>query len=314
MKTPHTSLIVTFIAAILGMILATLDCFGQRRITPVTAPEIQNAPVDSALIRKRALEQRRARSVEYRDAQGKIIMVDTLTNTEWVDSTMLPKQPKMSYHRLQDVSIGINLFDPLMRVFGQLYGGGDVSVSLSMYNRYFPTFEFGVGMAKNTPSGNNYTYRSPLTPYFKIGADYNFLYNSDPAYRFFAGVRYGFSTFKYEVTDVTLPDNYWHEGGTLTIPSTSVTAGWFEIVLGLRVKLWKSLSAGWQVKYHTLLHQTHPTSGDAWYIPGYGTATSSLAAAFSFYYTFGLNTGKLAADSPTALVDGTIPSPTSNKP
>lgn len=281
------------------LVIALIICLGdasgimaQRRINPVTAPSAQREPVDSALIRQRQLEQRRARSVHYHDANGKTIMVDTVTNTEWVDSTLLPPPPKMIYPTIQDIAVGVNIFDPLMRAFGQHYGGADASVSLSIHNRYFPTFEFGLGTAKNTPSGNNFTYRSPLAPYFKIGADYNFLYNSDPAYRFFAGLRYGFSTFKFSVDDVTINDPYWQEGTTMSIPSASVTSGWWEVVLGLRVKLWKQISAGWQVKYHSILHRSHPATGDAWYIPGFGTAGSSLAGSFSIFYTFSLNKRK----------------------
>lgn len=270
------------------------DIFAQRRITPVQAPSAQRAPVDSALIRERELKARRSRSVHYHDDQGRIIMVDTVTNTEWVDSTMLPKPPKMLYPLVQDLSIGVNIFDPLMRAFGQKYGGADVSASLAMHNRYFPTFEFGLGAAKNTPSGNNFTYHTPLSPYIRLGADYNFLYNSDPAYRLLAGIRYGFSIFKYSVDNVTLPDNYWQEEIIMSIPSTSVTAGWLEVSLGLRVRIWESLSAGWQVKYHSILHQTHPVSGNAWYIPGYGTSGSAISASFSLFYTFDLNKKKKA--------------------
>ncbi len=294
----------------LSIVSTTLTGIAQRRITPVQAPSAQRAPVDSALIRKRQLEQRRARSVQYQDANGRLFLVDTVTNTEWIDSTMLPKTPKMVYPKLQELSVGLNILDPLMRALGQDYGGADASVSLSMYNRVFPTAEFGLGAAKNTPSGNNFTYRSPIAPYFKIGADYNFLYNSDPAYRFTAGLRYGISMFKFSIEDVTLSDTYWQESGTMTIPSASVTAGWFEIVLGLRVKLWGPVSAGWQVKYHSLLHRTRPATGDAWYIPGYGTDGSSLSAGFNIYYNFSLSKKKTAPKDAIDDISNGTPTPT----
>jgi len=279
-----------YIFIVLTIILVSaVSGLGQRRITPVTPPSPTRTPVDSAALLKKQLEERRARSVHYHDSHGRTVMVDTVTNTEWIDSAMLPPPPKMIYPLWHELSVGVNIFDPLMRAFGQHYGGMDASVSVSMHNRFFPTFEFGMGAAKNTPADNNYTYRSPLAPYFKLGADYNFIYNSDPDYRFFAGVRYGFSPFKFSVTDVTLSDDYWQDAATMSIPTASVTAGWFEIVLGLRVKIWGPVSAGWQVKYHSILHQSHPATGDAWYIPGYGTQNSSLGAAVSITYTIPLN-------------------------
>ena len=260
----------------------------QRRVTPVTPASPMRAPVDSALIRQRALEARRARSTQYTDDQGKTIMVDTVTGTEWVDSTMLPKKPKMLYPKIYEVSVGLNIWDPVMRVFGQDYGIGGVDVRLNMHNRYIPTLEVGLGQASHTADEYGYTYRSPLAPYAKVGIDYNFLFNSDPAYQLYGGLRYGFSPFKYEVTGATDPGTYWGDKTTFEIPSQSASAGWLEVVLGLRVRLWGNISAGWALRYHSILHQSHPVSGDPWYIPGYGTTSSPLSGSITISYTIPL--------------------------
>ncbi len=260
----------------------------QRRVTPVTPASPMRAPVDSALIRQRALEARRARSTQYTDDQGKTIMVDTVTGTEWVDSTMLPKKPKMLYPKIYEVSVGLNIWDPVMRVFGQDYGIGGVDVRLNMHNRYIPTLEVGLGQASHTADEYGYTYRSPLAPYAKVGIDYNFLFNSDPAYQLYGGLRYGFSPFKYEVTGATDPGTYWGDKTTFEIPSQSASAGWLEVVLGLRVRLWGNISAGWALRYHSILHQSHPVGGDPWYIPGYGTTSSPLSGSITISYTIPL--------------------------
>ena len=260
----------------------------QRRVTPVTPASPMRAPVDSALIRQRALEARRARSTQYTDDQGKTIMVDTVTGTEWVDSTMLPKKPKMLYPKIYEVSVGLNLWDPIMRAFGQDYGIGGVDVRLNMHNRYIPTLEVGLGQASHTADEYGYTYRSPLAPYAKVGIDYNFLFNSDPAYQLYGGLRYGFSPFKYEVTGATDPGTYWGDKTTFEIPSQSASAGWLEVVLGLRVRLWGNISAGWALRYHSILHQSHPVGGDPWYIPGYGTTSSPLSGSITISYTIPL--------------------------
>ena len=260
----------------------------QRRVTPVTPASPMRAPVDSALIRQRALEARRARSTQYTDDQGKTIMVDTVTGTEWVYSTMLPKKPKMLYPKIYEVSVGLNLWDPIMRAFGQDYGIGGVDVRLNMHNRYIPTLEVGLGQASHTADEYGYTYRSPLAPYAKVGIDYNFLFNSDPAYQLYGGLRYGFSPFKYEVTGATDPGTYWGDKTTFEIPSQSASAGWLEVVLGLRVRLWGNISAGWALRYHSILHQSHPVGGDPWYIPGYGTTSSPLSGSITISYTIPL--------------------------
>ena len=48
-------------------------------------------------------------------------------------------------------------------------------------------------------------------------------------------------------------------------------------MIGLKVKLFRNVSAGWQIKWHSLLAETGGTYGKPWYIPGYGTRGSSLA-------------------------------------
>lgn len=262
----------------------------RRFVTPVNnaatrTQHVNDARGDSA----RIIERRRARSIQYLDNQGRTVMVDTLTGQEWVDSTLLPAPPKMLRPLLYTVEIGVNIWDPVMRIFGQKYGGIDFSAALNLHNRYLPTFEAGFGMAKKTPAGMNFTYRSPLAPYFKLGADYNFIYNSDPDYRFTAGFRYGFSSFKYSIENVTINDSYWDEVLNPEFPDATVTAGWFELVLGMRVKIAGPISAGWAFRYHSILHRSHPVNGDAWYIPGYGSSTSSLSGSFSIVYSLGLS-------------------------
>ena len=289
MTTPRLHILATAAMVLLMLLpLCPGSAEAQRRVTPVTPASPMRAPVDSALIRQRALEARRARSTQYTDDQGKTVMVDTVTGTEWVDSTMLPKKPKMLYPKIYDVSVGLNIWDPVMRIFGQDYGIGGVDVRLNMYNRYIPAVEIGLGQARHNADEYGYTYRSPLAPYAKLGIDYNFLFNSNPAYQLYGGLRYGFASFKYEVTGATDPGTYWGDKTTFDIPSQSASAGWLEVVLGLRVRLWGNISAGWALRYHTILHQSHPVGGDPWYIPGYGTASSPLSGSITISYTIPL--------------------------
>lgn len=260
-----------------------------RRVTAVNNASTRTQYVNDAQgDTARMLERRRQRSIHLHDSNGHAVMVDTVTGQEWVDSTLMPPPPRMKFPLIYAVEVGANVWDPVMRAFGQKHGIMDFSGTLNLHNRYLPTFELGLGTAKNTPAGMNFTYSSPVAPYFKIGADYNFLYNSDPDYRFVGGLRYGFSAFRYKVSNVRFDDSYWDEDVSIRFPSQSVVAGWLEFVVGLRVKIYGPISAGWMLRYHTILHQSHPKSGNAWYIPGYGSSTSSITGSFSVFYTFEL--------------------------
>lgn len=279
--------LLTITSVIIAVLLGSMPpAQAQRRVTPVNTPATRTQPKNDARADSaRALQQRRDRSIHFHDENGNVIMVDTLTGVEWTDSTLLPRAPRMKYPLLHSITVGANLSDPLLRAFGTHYGGGEVSVAVSLHNRYVPVFEAGFGSAHKTPDHGNFTYRSGAAPYFRLGIDYNFLYNSNPDYQFYAGLRYGFSPFHFQIDDITVENNYWNENISTAIPSASVTAGWFEFCLGLRVRVAGPVSLGWTAKFHSIMHRTHPAAGDAWYIPGFGTATSKVGASFSIYYT-----------------------------
>ena len=280
------------ISILLALIVAALtDATAQsrRRMTPVETPatvtqSINEARNDST----RMLEARIARSTHFHDDQGRTVYVDTVTGEQWIDSTAMLPVVKMQYPLLESASVGIDIWDPLMRAFGQDYGLAGAWAEVSLHNRYMPVFEAGLGQARHTPSGANYSYRTPMSTYFRIGLNYNFLYNSNPQYRVYAGVRYGFSPFSYTISDVTLDAPYWGENIRFDIPTQHSTVGWFELVFGLRVHLWGPVSAGWSLKYHTILHESAAPYGKPWYIPGYGTRSGALTGSFSISYSFSL--------------------------
>lgn len=232
--------------------------------------------------------QMRKRPKTYVNNDGFKVYVDSITGDEWIDSTVISRVPKMEYPLFHALTVGVNVWDPVMRAFGQKYGIADAWVELSLHNRYKPIVEVGLGTAKNTPAGMNFTYRSPLSVYFRLGANYNFLFNSNPDYSFFAGLRYGFSPFSYSVDDINMKPGYWGEGASFNIPAQHATVGWMEVVAGLRVKIWGPISAGWTVRYKSILHRSHSQYGEPWYVPGFG-APGALSGSFSISYTLPLS-------------------------
>ncbi len=272
------------IAVLLGVL--SLTASAQRRITPVENPATRTQHINKKLP---ADTLDRTNIVEKTDAHGNIILVDTVTGKEVVDSTKMPVVPPMKYPLVYSASIGVNVWDPIMRVLGQKYGLVEFSGEFNMHNRYIPVFELGLGQADNTPDGNNYHYRSPLAPYFRIGMNYNFLYNSSPDYMAMAGIRYGFSPFSYSVEATSTGSSYWGESDVISIPSQHVTAGYFAILFNLRVRIAGPVYVGWAFSYHSILHESKTPHGNPWYIPGYGTRTSAISGAFTVTYTLNLS-------------------------
>ena len=66
-------------------------------------------------------------------------------------ATQKEEKPKIQYPLLNGLMIGVDLFDPAARLFGQKYGAYQVSAELNLYNRFFPIWEIGIGSAKIPP-------------------------------------------------------------------------------------------------------------------------------------------------------------------
>lgn len=283
----------TIIMSLLLVLLASVapDAVGQRRVTPVEP--VPSKPVKSPE-RPGGEEDARKNVVERQDASGRTVLVDTVSGKEWTDSTER-ELPKMIYPLFDAVDIGVNVWDPVMRLLGQHYGLIDFYGELSLHNRYKPVVELGLGMCSETPDGQNFTYKSKMAPYFKIGINYNVFYNSNPDYQLFVGARYGISFFSFEVTDITQPDGYWGPQPPFSIPSQSTSAGYFELCAGLKVKIVKNLSMGWTVRYHSMLHEGNCLYGKPMYIPGFGKRNSTIGGSFSIIYTLPLNRNRAKA-------------------
>lgn len=282
---------ILVLAAMIATIVAP-EVGARRRVTPVDTPATGTQAINETKNdTSRINAKRREGSVAIVDERGLLVYIDTVSGEEWVDSMALFQGrsiPKMEYPLFQALTVGVNVWDPLMRAFGQKYGLADAWVELSLHNRYKPIVEVGLGKADNTPANMNFTYRSPLSVYFKIGANYNFFYNSNPDYSLNAGVRYGFAPFSFSVYDVTLDSPYWDETTAIEFPSQRITAGWLELVFGLQVRIWGPVSAGWTFRYKTKLHESRSAIGEPWYIPGFGSRNSSISGSFSIAYTLPL--------------------------
>jgi len=258
---------------------------GQRRVNPVKSA--------SQGLQGKNENKNPADSIDYsrlahiHDENGNVILVDTVTGTEIPDTTATPtgKIPKMQQPLLYAAAVGVDIWDPLMRVFGQHYGLVEFSGELNLHNRYIPVVEVGLGQSSYTPDDNNYTYKVPLTPYFRIGCNYNFIYNSNPDYMAFAGVRFGWSHFNYEVNNVQLSSDYWGESTTFNLPKQTASVTYMQILFGIRVKVFGPISMGWCLRYKAKLKESKATYGRPWYIPGYGSRNGAITGSFSITYT-----------------------------
>lgn len=208
------------------------------------------------------------------------------------------------YPLLQSASVGVNFFDGIMLLAGQKHASFDLSASLSLHNWFEPVVELGVGFADNRPEDGNYHYKGKPSLYGKLGLNYNFLYKSNPDYQVYFGLRGAYSSFRYDITDITVNSSYWGESNRFSITGQKAHAIYGEVLGGIKVKIWKDLSMGWSVRYRFKFKSTDGSNSSPWFIPGYGTDTP-LSATFSMFYTFPFK--KKEAKNPAA--GGPVPLP-----
>lgn len=292
--------ILVFIALVIS-----LGLNAQRRITPINNPSTATQHINENY---NPDSLNRANLVEMTDAQGRTILIDTIAGTEVVDSAALKVVPKMEYPLVFAANVGVNIWDPVMRLLGQKYGLIEFAAEFNMHNRYIPVVEIGLGEANNRPDDNNYTYKSKLSPFFKIGINYNFLYNSSYDYMAMAGVRYGYAPFTFTLTDVTVDSPYWQEDQPMTVPSQHVNASYLELLFNLRVHIKGPIYLGWSFIFHKIIHESATPYGKPWYIPGFGTRNMPITGAFYITYQFDLQKKKKYMPNNPETGNGSYPS------
>ena len=255
---------------------ASLPAIAQRTVTPVESDD----------------KKPKSPTLHYYDKHGKPLdePVMFLATLDTVQRTQNAARP--IYPRLHAVDFGLNFIDGILTLAGQKHGGADIWASLSMWNWLFPTVELGLGGAKNTPEGLNFTYKAPPSFYAKLGADYNFLYKSNPDYKILIGVRAGFSAFSYSISDITINSPYWDQTSVFSLPSQSASTLYGEVLAGLRVRLFKQWSLGWTFRYRFIFSCSEADNSNPWYIPGYGSRNSHIGASLSIIYTLPLTSDR----------------------
>ena len=178
------------------------------------------------------------------------------------------------------IAVSVDLVGPMQMVFGD-YGQYEAALRINLKDRYFPIVELGIGKADHNDDATDITYNTSA-PYAKIGVDFNLRKNKPDIYRLFAGARYAFTSFKYDLSHPGMTDPVW--GGMAPYEGYGIKCSyqWLEIVIGVDAKMWGPVHLGWSVRYRSRLSHNDGTMGNTWYVPGFGKAgSSSLGGTFN---------------------------------
>ena len=76
------------------------------------------------------------------------------------------------------------------------YGQYEAALRVNLHDQYFPILEVGVGRANHEDDEvTGITYKTSA-PYFRLGVDFNIMKNKHAPNRIYAGLRYGYTSYK----------------------------------------------------------------------------------------------------------------------
>lgn len=171
------------------------------------------------------------------------------------------------------VSVSADVCGAVMATFCS-YGQYEGAVRVNLKNRFFPIAEVGLGKSDHTDDESDNHFRVSA-PYFRIGCDYNVAKDKFSGNRIFVGVRYGYTSFKYDMSGPPIQDAIWGTEIPFHFTNISGNAHWGELVVGLEAKVWKFFHLGWSARYRLRFSEKQAPMGRAWYLPGFGKNDNS---------------------------------------
>jgi hypothetical protein len=188
------------------------------------------------------------------------------------------------------VRVGVDLYKLSRGFYDSNYKGIELVGDYRLTKKYYAAAEIG---SENKTTEDDRLNTTTKGTYLKVGFDYNFYENwLDMENIISIGLRGGFSTFNQELNSYKIynPNPYWGELPWQTSGKSysGLTAGWIEVVTGVKVKVYNNIFVGFSLRMNTLLFDKKP--GDNFenlYIPGFNrTYAGKFGAGFNYTVTY----------------------------
>jgi hypothetical protein len=162
-------------------------------------------------------------------------------------------------------------------IFGSNRNQYEINTDLQ-FGKYFFAADYGFGSRQHIRDDFNYEFKGS---YFRLGLDYNFIPEDPDNNLIFAGLRYGRSFYsdiiQYNISsDIFGSYDFRYE-------NTSINGRWFEIVAGMKIKVWNQFFLGYTLRYKLLRKVTGAEAFSTYEMPGYGRAAQSNTAGFNYH-------------------------------
>ena len=212
------------------------------------------------------------------------LLMPTSAHAQEIKILSEDKEEELPFY--QGLMVGVDVSGLASKAFGSDAFSSEISIHANLKNRFFPVVEIGYGKTDTTGEETNIHYQTSA-PFFRVGMDYNVFYKKPhlPGY-FTVGLRYGFSSFTYDMQSPDLVDPNWgHTSIPVTYNDVKSNAGWLELVLGMKTQVYKDFYMGFTVRYRARQSMKKHENTEPYYIPGYGRGkTSNFGITHSLSY------------------------------
>ena len=150
------------------------------------------------------------------------------------------------------------------------YGQYEGALRINLHDEWFPIAELGYGKASHTDDPVTHIRYETSAPYFRIGIDKNLLKQKHGPYRFYAGLRYAYTSYKVNLSRDNFKDPVWKWDTGFGVKDEQCNFHWLEVALGADATIWGPLHLGWSVRYKRRISHNDGIIGRTWYVPGFG--------------------------------------------
>lgn len=178
------------------------------------------------------------------------------------------------------IRIGTDALSIARNFYDNSFSGWEVNADIDFY-RYYLAIDAGSWSRSFLPDGGTYDNKGN---YWRLGADVNFLLKDPDRNMLFFGARYGHANFS-ETLNVVTTDQIWGEFAQ-TYTNSGVTAHWYELVGGLRVKIWKAFWMGYTGRFKFGLKTNETGDLIPSDVPGYGSTDKDNTWGFNYQLFF----------------------------
>lgn len=174
------------------------------------------------------------------------------------------------------VRFGTDILALAKTAYDDTFDGWELNADVDFYRYYFAV-DYGYWARDYTTDDGIYSNGGD---YIRLGVDVNFLTKDPEKNMFFFGMRYGRSGFSEDLT-IDKIDPVWGPINT-TLTNANVSAQWFELTTGLRVKIWRMIWLGYTARLKFGLSTGDTANMLPSDVPGYGPADQDSYWGFNY--------------------------------